>query len=302
MSSHIQKLILSIVFVSLYAPLLAQSTNPFISGPQVQLPEKEPYTNSIYTSLSSLQKTVNGKITSTIAEYQKYRSLGLFLYVMAIAVGYGFFHAFTPGHGKNIIMGWILTSPKRFNKVLFTALSAMIIHVLSAVVLVYSIWFIIGGKISLQSEEFKKYLSFFAFFVLLYISLKQIALLILKKVRSSTLDQHENQLERIDDTTSLKDCFLTALGIGIVPCPITTVLTAFMIAQGLHYEGLIASLSFAVGMAGTLLIFSSVVLLTKNKLSGIQTPYSRIVLDYGFPVLGSSILIISAAIMIIPYV
>ena len=113
-------------------------------------------------------------MTTIVSNYRSEKNSDLLLYMWLIAMAYGFFHAMMPGHGKNIILGWILTTQKRFYKVALTAALGMVMHVFAAVVMVYTIWFLIGGRISTQSAELTKYLSFFAFAVLLYIALKQL--------------------------------------------------------------------------------------------------------------------------------
>ncbi len=80
----------------------------------------------------------------------------------------------TPGHGKNIILAWILTSERTFIKVLITSITGMLFHVFNSVIMVYLIWYFIKGKISVQSPVFIKYFSFAACIILFIYVIKKL--------------------------------------------------------------------------------------------------------------------------------
>lgn len=305
-------IILCSVGLLLIPPIFAGGPNPFFSGtrpPAEQKKETGRLSGSLqkssqleqaYRFLRGLQRSYNEKITSTISNYRDSKDSKLLFYVFLIAVGYGFFHAMMPGHGKGIILGWILSSHRKFYKVLLTASLGMVMHVFTAIIMVYSIWLLIGGRISSQSAELTRFFSFLAFGILCIIALKQLWGLFPKKEKRESACHH-HELEDISDTTSIKACFITAATIGVIPCPVSTVLIVFMISQGFHIEGLLTGGFFALGMAGTLLIYSiliwsfrSILLKNKNHLLG------RI-LDILLPIAGSLLLIFSGSIFILPY-
>lgn len=293
--------------------LYAETPNPFFSGTKestknhkasinsssAEKPNRSGINNRFYIKLVQFQRVFNKKITTTISSYKDHKNIDLLFYVWLIAMGYGFFHAMMPGHGKNIILGWILTSPRRFRKVVITASLAMMMHVFTAVVMVYSIWLLIGGRISTQSSELSKYFSFFAFAILLYVAISQ--LIAAYRSRKESHSHHDHQLTAIDSQTSWRECVVTASTIGLIPCPVSTILIVFMISQGLHLEGLLTGLFFAVGMAGTLLIFSTLAwgmrsIIIRNK----DHWFSRF-FEIALPITGSFLMIAAGLVLITPY-
>lgn len=260
------------------------------------------FTSGIYLKLIQFQRSSNQKISEIITNYRDQKSSDLLWYVLIIALSYGFFHAMMPGHGKNIILGWILSSQKRFKKVVFTSTLAMILHVFSAVVIVYAVWFLIGGRISTQTTQLTRYLSFFACAILLYLAVNQIIEAFWRgRRRHSHFHDHQHQLESIQNQTTWKECVFTATSIGLIPCPVSSILMVFMISQGFHYEGILTGLFFAIGMAGTMLIFSSLAWYTRSLLLNRQNMVFVRVVEYGLPVLGSSLMIFAALILVLPH-
>lgn len=287
-------------------PIMAESPNPFFSNTTEKVTKQNSPKNffkenirlkKIYGTLGNLQRSYNKKITALISSYREQKSVMLLFYVFLFAVTYGFFHAMMPGHGKNVILGWILSSPKAFHKILLTAASGMVMHVFSAIIMVYGIWFVIGGRISTQSTTFTRYFSYFAFLILCYLALKQLWVVFRRKKQDCL-----HNMDHISGTTSIKECLITAVSIGIVPCPVSTVLIVFMISHGFHLEGLLTGGFFAIGMAGTLLIYSIIIWLLRSVLIHKQTPVFRRIFDVGLPVLGSLLLIFSGFTFILPYI
>lgn len=295
--------------------LAAETPNPFFSGTKATTKthadtkaksetesntvKKSEFGKPFYAKLVQFQRIFNNKITAIISDYKAQKNLNLLFYVWLIAMGYGFFHAMMPGHGKNIILGWILTSPKRFRKVVITASLAMMMHVFTAVIMVYTIWLLIGGRISTQSSEISKYFSFFAFAILLYVAISQ--LVAVYKSRKGAGHHHDHQLTAIDSETSWRECVITASTIGLIPCPVSTILIVFMISQGLHLEGLLTGLFFATGMAGTLLTFSTLVWTMRSIIIRKKNHLLTRFIEFTLPVAGSFLMIAAGLVLITPY-
>ncbi len=309
-------IIVVVIFLTHNPTLPANTPNPFFSGQKPPANEQSrseavdendsllqnPVTNQLFLKLIHFQREFNQKISTVISNYREQKSSELLFYILAIAVSYGFFHAMMPGHGKNILLGWILSSQKRFKKVLFTSSLAMILHVFSAIVMVYAIWLLIGGRISTQTTQLTRYFSFIACGILLYLAGSQL-LGIFRRKKSGQIHSHshEHRLEAIQDQTTWKECIMTAFGVGLVPCPVSSILIVFMISHGFHFEGLLTGLFFGIGMVGTMLIFSSVAwympsLLLKSR----NMAFVRLV-EFGLPIFGSSLMILAAFILIAPH-
>lgn len=303
--------VVAYLFFSFTSQVFAETPNPFMKGnkPSNVNPAAQQISGNMfgdagskfYKELITFQRNFNHKITSSLANYRKDKNPDILFYIWGIAVIYGFVHALMPGHGKNIILGWIMASQRRLYKVLATAIAGMIMHVFSSIVVVYTIWLLIGGRISSQSSEFAKYISYIAFAIISWLALKQLYQAIVKRKKGH--HHHGKQLDSIQDETSWKECMITAFGIGLVPCPVSTVLIVFMVSQGLHVEGLLTGLAFAIGMGVALLLFSTVVWTLRHLLQSRNNNNLMFrILDFGLQVTGSILMFFSGWILITPYI
>ncbi|MDX9800313.1 MAG: hypothetical protein RBT69_03125, partial [Spirochaetia bacterium] len=125
----------------------ANSANPFYSGTkQNQISKNMPAKNNSFIQyITEVQKNINRKTSDIINNYRQNKSGNLLLYIAGISFIYGFIHAMTPGHGKSIILGWILASQRTFIKVLFTSVLGMLLHVFNSVIMVFVIWYFMKG-------------------------------------------------------------------------------------------------------------------------------------------------------------
>ena len=273
------------------------NSNPFYKGSG----EKEitaSRTGGLIGCVSSLQKNINNRISEIINNYKKEKENTLLLYIAGFAFLYGFIHAMTPGHGKNIILGWILSSERTFIKVLLTSVTGMFFHVFNSVIMIYIILYFIKDRISVQSPVFIKYFSFAAFILILIIALKGITDLFRKK--DSHI--HMNNLEKINSSTSLKECIVISAGIGLVPCPVAAILTVFMISGKLYAESILTASFFFSGMALTLIIYSSAVWALRSSITSIKNNRLKKIRDIFLPLSGSVLLILSGFFIILPYI
>ena len=303
--------VLLLLFIIFTEPLFSQtdSSNPFYKGTENSSVSKSMRgkPGSFIEKISVIQKTINSRISTVITDYRTDKNMHLLLYIAGFAFIYGLIHAMTPGHGKNIILAWIMTSEKTFIKVLLTAVTGMFLHVFNSVVMVYLIWYIIKGKISVQSPLFIKYFSFAAFIILFIISFRSIYEIFTSRHNAG----HENEdktehksshdLEKIKSSTTLKECFLIALGIGIVPCPVAAILTVFMISGELFAESFLTAAFFSAGMTLTLVSYTAAVWVLRSFISGLKNRHLIKIRDLILPAAGSILLMFSGFIIIAPY-
>ena len=296
------------------------SSNPFFKGTEnSSVSEKIPVKNNGFiVKITGIQKQLNQKMSSVVTDYRENKNADLLLIIAFFAFIYGFIHAMTPGHGKNVILAWILTSERTYIKVLITSITGMLFHVFNSVIMVYLIWYLIKGKISVQSPVFIKYFSFAACIILFVMSLKSLYDLFHNSHEISSSEDtnahskehshkslkkhsHRHNLEIIKSTTTLKECTMIALGIGIVPCPVAAILTVFMISGKMFGESLLTAFFFFIGMTLTLVLYTSFIWLMRSFITGMKNRHLVKIRDYGLPAAGSILLMFSGFIIISPY-
>jgi ABC-type nickel/cobalt efflux system permease component RcnA len=306
-----------LVFSSVSIFAQSNSSNPFYKGTDSSsavktVPQKN---NSFIEKISLIQKDINRNISEAITDYRKSKNPNLLFYIAGFALIYGLVHAMTPGHGKNIILAWILASEKTFLKVLFTSIAGMFFHVFNSLIMVYVIWYFIKGKISVQSPLFIKYFSYGACIVLCIIAVKSIIDLFKSSHPHSRRESdfnrgdshshshnHSHNLEKIKNTTPVKECLLIALGIGMVPCPVAAILTVFMISGKLYAESILTALFFTAGMTLTLVVYTSIVWILRSFITGLKNRHLIRIRDFVLPAAGSLLLIFSGFVIIAPYI
>ena len=285
-------------------------------------PKQSPVEKSSFIEkISGIQKQLNNKTASVISDYRENRNINLLLLIAGFSFLYGLIHAMTPGHGKNVILAWILASERTFIKVLLTAVTGMIFHVFNSVIMVYLIWYLIKGKLSVQSPLFIKYFSFAACLILFIMSCKSIYDIFRKQNKDSREHKssfcsseeeagpknhhrrhHTHKLDKITTDTSFKECLMISLGIGMVPCPVAAILTVFMISGNLFTESLLTAVFFCGGMALTLVIYTAAVWLLRSFIAGVKNRHLVKIRDYVLPAAGSILLMFSGFIIISPYI
>ena len=314
-----------LLFFSISTRVLCQtgSSNPFFRGTENSSVSKTvPVKNNRFIEkITGIQKQLNNKISEVITDYKDNRNINLFLFLAGFSFIYGVIHAMTPGHGKNVILAWILTSERTFIKVLLTAVTGMFFHVFNSVIMVYLIWYLIKGKLSVQSPLFIKYFSFAACLILFAISCKSLYDLFSGRQNSSNKNRirsdsdngksgkgsetghtHTHNLENITTETSFKECLMISLGIGMVPCPVAAILTVFMISGNLFAESLFTALFFCAGMTLTLVAYTAAVWIFRSFIANVKNRHLVRIRDYVLPAAGSILLMFSGFLIISPYI
>ena len=308
--------------ITIQIPCQTGSSNPFFKGTEnSNISKTVPVKNNRFIEkITGLQKQLNRRISEVITDYKANKNMNLLLFIAGFSFIYGVIHAMTPGHGKNVILAWILTAEKTFIKVLLTAVTGMFFHVFNSVIMVYLIWYLLKGKLSVQSPLFIKYFSFAACLILFIMSCKSLYDLFSGRQnnihnqksgseninknageKSETGYMHKHNLEKITAETTLKECLLVSLGIGMVPCPVAAILTVFMISGNLFTESLFTAVFFCAGMTLTLAAYTAAVWVFRSFIANVKNRHLVNIRDYVLPAAGSILLMFSGFLIISPY-
>lgn len=186
-------------------------------------------------------------------------STELFQALLTTSFLYGMLHAIGPGHGKSIILGWILTQQRRLKDIVLVATSATFLHAFSAVTIVASIFYLVGkylpgtmGTMYLWLNVVSGLILVITGFQLFYENYKQNSKQTYKKnIVSSNLQ-------------SIHPAWI-ALSIGIVPCPLAAVIFIACLTSDMVGSGLLLVTAFALGMGVTLFLVATTVWSIKTK-------------------------------------
>jgi nickel/cobalt transporter (NicO) family protein len=183
-----------------------------------------------------IQKWLFHSATAELKNFARGASALSVLTALAVATLFGFMHALMPGHGKVALISYYLGHPARLITGIGTSAVLVATHVGSAVILVLAGFTVIratlGGVGRAPAFETVSAVSVIAAGVWLLV----------RSVR------HEH-------THRARNAGFVAVATGLVPCPLTTFIMVYSVANGIVLAGLLITAAMAIGMIATILIF-----------------------------------------------
>ena len=168
------------------------------------------------------------------------------LAALAVATLFGFVHALMPGHGKVALVSYYLGHPARLIAGVGTSAVLILTHVGSAVMLVLvgvtAIRATLGGVGRAPAFEAAS---------AVLVTVAGIWLLVLSV--------------RHDHRQLPQSAGFVAFATGLAPCPLTTFVMVYSVANGIVMAGLLIIAAMAIGMIATILIFVGCTMLLRER-------------------------------------
>lgn len=241
--------------------------------------------NPLLLKLTIFQRSLNENLSTKIKELKEQHNSALLFSILTVTFIYGIFHALGPGHGKSVISSWIIGQQRRLKEVLFISIMAAALHALSAAVIVGGTYIILGKFAAVSTQKLNADLQVAAAILLIVIGFSMIFRLIWDKVAKT-----KHQLE--EETIILwKKPLVVAFSIGVVPCPVTSVILIFCLSLGLIWQGILLVLSFAVGMGVSLVAVTLLVWLLKEKIVNQRLAAFQFAVTNILPIIGGVFLV-----------
>ncbi|HQS47256.1 MAG: hypothetical protein B7Y12_00715 [Rhizobiales bacterium 24-66-13] len=176
--------------------------------------------------------------------------------LVGAAFGFGMLHALLPGHGKSVLASYY-AGDGRLRGALGSSLVLIVTHVGSAVLLVLSGYAIlrrtIGGAGRAPALETAS-----------HILIALVGLWLLWRAFKPHGHDHGRSGPAL--------AFVT----GLVPCPLTTFIMTYAVANGLLVAGLVLSGMFAAGMVVTVAAFPLLAVLVRTRMVPLMTRTERL--------------------------
>ncbi|GBG55864.1 hypothetical protein SPFL3102_02803 [Sporomusaceae bacterium FL31] len=217
--------------------------------------------NALLVQLTKLQQNLNKEIATKIKQLKQQQDPLLLFSLLAISFIYGIFHAIGPGHGKSIISSWIIAQQRKLSTVVFVAGLAAAAHALSATLIVGGTYILLGKFVTVNSQKLNAYLQIAAAILVIGIGLSM-----LLRLLHGSFSKNRSDLRQASPKLWGKPS-VVALSIGVVPCPVTSVVLIFCLTLGLIWQGILIVLSFAAGMGVSLIAVASLVWSLKEKIT-----------------------------------
>lgn len=231
--------------------------NPFISSKQdSSATQKNPMAGypailqPLMQRMAAFQHAIKQKMVRLTKDIRQQPLGSAFWGFMLLSFCYGVVHALGPGHGKIYTCSYFLSRPGTLKKVLLFGNLTMLMHVLSGAFLILFGALVLKTSGALTLENSSIVLERFSYGMLICVGLF-IMVKIIHEMRSGHGHRHD-----CPDRADLKSLVITALAVGIVPCPGAALILLFALTLGILTAGLWAMLCIAAGMAITTSLFA----------------------------------------------
>jgi nickel/cobalt transporter (NicO) family protein len=275
MSQRIAKAKASL-FALLIIPWALVSATPFDGMPTPRVPG---FGGSIplLDGVTRLQFSLNEALGKRLFAFAEGFDLQLLLSTLAIAIAYGAIHALSPGHGKTILLVQGLRAGKLdFRAFLAPSLGAFL-HVFSALLWTAVFMAIASGAFGTSRAGLSIALLVFSSLILILNGLRDII-----PVRG----------HRDHGRAHRGGWLAVAFGIGLIPCPISTIIFSAALANGLAVYGVLVCLIFGFGLAFTMTLFALIPFFARSAFARfLESKPGRLVFKV-LPILSSSLFVL----------
>lgn len=247
---------LLILFVSILISnnfLLAGS--PFKARPSVINTQTEfSLKTSIMQWINESQQKLRRNLTMLVTEIRDSGYSSAVFLLIGFSFLYGFIHALGPGHGKVIVMSYML-SEKRSTLLKGVMMGFVIAfgEALSAIIVVYSIFYFALGRISSETVKVENMVRTIGYSAVFLIGISLLVFRIIKQLRQPKPQQCNPDSDSNHSTK--KSGLGVAISLAIIPCPGVMILLIFMLTMKMPYLGIFLALIMAFGMSITISIF-----------------------------------------------
>ncbi len=232
--------LLCILFLSASA---ATAGNPFTSKPEQQHSTLRPQVQfAFFVKLVMWQQQLRQKMADLIRSVQTTKRMAPVFFLMACSFAYGVIHSAGPGHGKAIALSYILScKPGIFQGLIFGNMVALT-HGFSGILFILAVKFLFQTQVSGSLEVVTHITQIISFSLIILLGLTIFLKSMYKWIKKPAPSQ----------TRHFANPYMTALAVGIIPCPGVVMVMLFAISLNLTWLGILLGICISIGMATTI--------------------------------------------------
>ena len=242
--------LLTVYLSVMLQPVFAQ--NPFTAKPESKAHHMTTYPaakNPFLSMITLWQHRLNQKMADLMREAKATNSLKPLAFLLVVAFAYGAIHAAGPGHGKVFALSYILSQrPRLLRGILFGNFIALF-HGLSGILFVLIIRIILEKSITGTLEDVTRITQIISFSLITCLGLGILIKSIYRWIKSA-----KNSRPSFDKNNKryLNSPLLSALVVGMIPCPGVVMVMLFALSMNLLGLGIMLGVTFSLGMAITI--------------------------------------------------
>ncbi|MBQ3839570.1 MAG: hypothetical protein II819_06425 [Fibrobacter sp.] len=160
---------------------------------------------------------------------------------------YGFLHAFYPGHGKSVVVGYFLSRKGGWLQGLFLGTGVTVVHTFSSVVLLLVLYAILHNAVFPAFEIGRAGIEKVSYILVMIVG----AVIAVAGIRHGVkLGQHHEH-EHFGENASTKEMLLLSAIAGVVPCPAVALIVLFCLFNEMPGWAIVSSFAICLGMMCT---------------------------------------------------
>ena len=242
--------------------------------------------------IAQLQKQLKSKMTELSRSLREGDRFVIF-WLLGLAFLYGVIHSIGPGHGKAVIVSYLLAqggSPRQ--GILLGAVAAML-HGFSAIFVVLLIYFLSLGRLTTTFSAWSSNLQTIAYALISVIGLFMLIAKIVPLVNKKNIKPLEKQ--------SSKQSWWLFAALALIPCPGTMIVLLFFLSMKMLGFGILMAVTVAMGMAFTLSVIGLCTVLTRSAVAQQSTDRSHPIFVLAHNLLGmtGAVLVLSIGLLML---
>lgn len=242
--------LLAVCIVVVLQPVFAQ--NPFTAKPKSKAHHMttHPAAKNQFLSMIALwQHRLKQKMADLVREAKVTNSVKPLAFLLVVAFAYGVIHAAGPGHGKTFAISYILSQrPRLLQGMLFGNFIALF-HGLSGILFVLMIHIILQKSITGTLEDVTRITQIISFSLITCLGLGVLIKNIYRWIKSA---KGSHQAFNESHKRHLYGPLLSALVVGMIPCPGVVMVMLFALSMKLVGLGIMLGITISIGMALTI--------------------------------------------------
>ncbi len=232
--------LLCILFLSASTTI---ASNPFTSKPeQGQSTFKPQVKSDFFVKVVMWQQQLRQKMADLIRSVKTTKRMAPVFFLMALSFAYGVIHSAGPGHGKVFALSYILScKPNIFQGLIFGNLVALT-HGFSGILFILAVKFLFQTQVSGSLETVTHITKIISFSLIILLGLIIFLKSMYKWIKKPAPSQPRH----------FANPYMTALAVGIIPCPGVVMVMLFAISLNVTWLGILLGAFISIGMAFTI--------------------------------------------------
>ncbi|MBU8848404.1 MAG: hypothetical protein KOO64_02620 [Desulfobacterales bacterium] len=255
---------------------MGSAHNPFTAKPENQHKAPEPLIKSkFFVKIIFWQQQLREKMSSLIREAKTRKSPAPFFILIASAFAYGVIHSAGPGHGKAVALSYILSCKPSFSQGLIFGNLVALTHGFSGIFFVLAVKYLLQTSISASLETMTNITQIISYSLITCLGLIIFLTSVYKWIKNKT--EHPKPRTKL-----FANPFITAIAVGIIPCPGVVMVMLFAISLDLTWLGILLGTTISFGMASTITLIVMAGMSGKAAVLSLASSHSKIliILEY----------------------